>query len=80
MKNTSLAEPGSKNDVNIKGTLLKPNMVISGTECEEQASVEKVAKLTVQCLNENVPKDVSGIVFLSGGQSNEKATQNKKKQ
>ena len=60
--------------VNLSGILLKPNMVISGTECEEQASVEKVAKLTVQCLNENVPKDVSGVVFLSGGQSNEKAT------
>ena len=42
--------------VNLSGILLKPNIVISGTKCEEQASVEKVAKLTVQCLNENVPK------------------------
>ena len=49
-------------------------MVISGTKCEEQSSIEKVAKLTVQCLTEHVPKDVPGIVFLSGGQSNEKAT------
>ena len=49
-------------------------MVISGTKCQEQASIEKVAKLTVQCLTEHVPKDVPGIVFLSGGQSNEKAT------
>ena len=60
--------------VNLSGILLKPNMVISGTKCEEQASIEKVAKLTVQCLTEHVPKDVPGIVFLSGGQSNEKAT------
>ena len=60
--------------VDLSGILLKPNMVISGNECEEQASIEKVAKLTVQCLNDNVPKEVPGIVFLSGGQSNEKAT------
>ena len=60
--------------VNLSGILLKPNMVISGTNCKEQASVEKVSKLTMQCLNENVPTEVPGIVFLSGGQSNEKAT------
>ena len=61
-------------EVNLTGILLKPNMVVSGTKCEEQATVEKVAKLTVKCLNENVPKEVAGIVFLSGGQSNQKAT------
>ena len=60
--------------VDLSGILLKPNMVISGTNCKEQASVEKVSKLTMQCLNENVPTEVPGIVFLSGGQSNEKAT------
>ena len=60
--------------VSLSGILLKPNMVISGTNCKEQSSVEKVAKMTIQCLKENVPKEVPGIVFLSGGQSNEKAT------
>ena len=49
-------------------------MVISGTNCPEQASSETVAKMTVDCLLENVPKEVPGIVFLSGGQSNELAT------
>ena len=58
------------------GILLKPNMVISGTLNEAQAPVEKVADLTLKCLHECVPKDVPGIVFLSGGQSiNELATQ-----
>ena len=50
-------------------------MVISGTLNEAQAPVEKVADLTLKCLHECVPKDVPGIVFLSGGQSNELATQ-----
>jgi len=57
------------------GILLKPNMVISGTLNKNQAPVEKVADLTLKCLHECVPKDVPGIVFLSGGQSNELATQ-----
>ena len=56
------------------GILLKPNMIISGTLNETQASVEEVAELTLKCLHECVPKDVPGIVFLSGGQSNELAT------
>ena len=50
-------------------------MVISGTLNKYQASVEEVADLTLKCLHECVPKDVPGIVFLSGGQSNELATQ-----
>ena len=49
-------------------------MVISGTNCKEQSSVEKVAKMTVQCLKDNIPEEVPGIVFLSGGQSNKNAT------
>jgi len=60
--------------VNLSGILLKPNMVISGTNCKEQSSVEKVAKMTVQCLKDNIPEEVPGIVFLSGGQSNKNAT------
>jgi len=61
--------------VDMNGILLKPNMVISGKNSSEQASVEEVASQTIKCLKENVPNEVPGIVFLSGGQSNELATQ-----
>ena len=61
--------------VYLEGILLKPNMVISGTKNEKQASVSEVAEKTVECLKKNVPNDLPGIVFLSGGQSNELATQ-----
>ena len=61
-------------NVDIKGTILKPNMVISGTNCEEQAGVQEVAEKTVKCLLENVPEDLPGIAFLSGGQSDIDAT------
>ena len=57
------------------GILLKPNMVISGTLNQNQATVDTVADLTLKCLNNCVPKDVPGIVFLSGGQSNKLATE-----
>jgi len=58
----------------LEGTLLKPNMVLSGKECPQQASVEQVADMTVRCLERCVPAAVPGIVFLSGGQSAEEAT------
>jgi fructose-bisphosphate aldolase class I len=58
----------------LEGTLLKPNMVLSGKECPRQASVEQVAQMTVRCLARCVPAAVPGIVFLSGGQSAEEAT------
>ena len=60
--------------VHIPGALLKPNMIIAGNSCSEQISREKVAQMTVDCLTEQVPKDLPGIVFLSGGQSDEDAT------
>ena len=60
--------------VNIKGTLLKPSMVISGKDANEQASVEEVAEKTLKCLLANVPSDLPGITFLSGGQSDIDAT------
>ena len=50
-------------------------MVIAGKMSSEQASIDEVASETIKCLKENVPKEVPGIVFLSGGQSNELATQ-----
>ena len=61
-------------NVDIKGTILKPNMVISGSNCTEQAGVQEVAEKTVKCLLENVPEDLPGITFLSGGQSDIDAT------
>jgi len=62
-------------DVMLEGMLLKPNMVISGNDCAEQAGVEEVAARTVQCLLRSVPAAMPGVVFLSGGQSDEVATQ-----
>jgi fructose-bisphosphate aldolase, class I len=56
--------------------LLKPNMVISGNECSDQAGPEQVAKATIRCFRSVVPAAVPGIVFLSGGQSDEQATVN----
>ena len=61
-------------NVNLKGMVLKPNMIISALDCPDQADVEKVAELTVKCLKENVPSEVPGIAFLSGGQSSDIAT------
>ena len=60
--------------VNIKGTILKPNMVTSGSTASEQAGIEEVAKKTLDCLIANVPSDLPGITFLSGGQSDILAT------
>ncbi len=61
--------------VALEGTLLKPNMVLSGYDCPEQASVEEAARATLRCLRHNVPAAVPGIVFLSGGQTDEAATE-----
>lgn len=60
--------------VMLEGTILKPNMILSGTDCATQAGVEEVAERTVKCLKRNVPAAVPGIVFLSGGQSDLDAT------
>jgi fructose-bisphosphate aldolase class I len=54
--------------------ILKPNMVLSGTECPRQASVSEVAEATLRCFRNCVPAEMPGIVFLSGGQSDELAT------
>ena len=62
------------NHVYLGGIVLKPNMIISALDCPEQASVEKVADMTFKCLKENVPAEVPGIAFLSGGQSSDLAT------
>ena len=62
------------NEVNIKGTILKPNMVTSGSTAEKQAGVQEVAEKTVDCLLKNVPASLPGITFVSGGQSDIHAT------
>lgn len=59
----------------LEGTLLKPNMVLPGKECPHQAPVAEIAKATVRCLRRSVPSAVPGIVFLSGGQTPEEATE-----
>jgi fructose-bisphosphate aldolase, class I len=60
--------------VHLEGTLLKPNFVINGKDAPEQASVEDVARYTIECFKRSVPAAVPGIVMLSGGQSGEDAT------
>jgi len=60
--------------VRFDGMLLKPNMVLSGSDCPTQAGVAQVAEATLACLRDHVPASVPGIVFLSGGQSDQAAT------
>jgi fructose-bisphosphate aldolase class I len=62
--------------VDLEGTLLKPNMVISGKKCATQVPAERIAELTIDCFLRHVPAAVPGIVFLSGGQSEVEATEN----
>jgi fructose-bisphosphate aldolase class I len=61
--------------VEFEGMLLKPNMVLAGYDAPKQATVEEVAAATIRCLRHHVPPAVPGIVFLSGGQSDELATE-----
>jgi fructose-bisphosphate aldolase class I len=60
--------------VALDGIILKPNMVLSGKKCAQQASVQEVAERTIECFRNTVPAEVPGICFLSGGQSDELAT------
>ena len=62
--------------VDLTGIILKPNMILAGSESSEQISNEETAKLTIKCLKESVPSDVPGIAFLSGGQTEIQATEN----
>ncbi len=62
--------------VMLEGTILKPNMVISGKKAAKQASAAEIAEKTIRCFRRTVPAAVPGIVFLSGGQSDEQATAN----
>jgi fructose-bisphosphate aldolase, class I len=60
--------------VALEAMLLKPNMVIAGSECHEAPSVLDVATATLRCLSRHVPAAVPGIIFLSGGQDEHSAT------
>ena len=62
--------------VDLKGIILKPNMILSGNKSKNKISSEEVAKLTLECLKSSVPSEVPGIAFLSGGQSEIEATKN----
>jgi len=60
--------------VDFEGMLLKPNMVLPGYDAQEQASHEEIARMTITCFKRTVPAAVPGVVFLSGGQTDEDAT------
>ena len=62
--------------VDLKGIILKPNMILPGSKSEKKISNDEIAKLTLKCLIENVPSEVPGIAFLSGGQAEIEATKN----
>ena len=62
--------------VDLKGIILKPNMILAGNKSKNKISSEEVAKLTLECLENSVPSEVPGIAFLSGGQSEIEATEN----
>ena len=62
--------------VNLRGTILKPNMIIPGSLCSKKVSAEEIAKKTLDCLKKNVPNEVPGIAFLSGGQTEIEASKN----
>jgi fructose-bisphosphate aldolase class I len=62
--------------VDLKGIILKPNMILSGTKSKEKISNDEIAKLTLDCIKNSVPSEVPGIAFLSGGQSEIQATEN----
>ena len=65
-----------KNNVDLKGLILKPNMILPGNKSKNKISNEEIAKLTLKCLKESVPNEVPGIAFLSGGQTEMEATEN----
>ena len=66
----------NNNYVDLTGVILKPNMILPGKDSDKKISNEEIAKLTLKCLKESVPKEVPGIAFLSGGQTELEATEN----
>ncbi len=64
------------NKVDLKGTILKPNMILPGVDSKEKIETKKIAELTLKCLEESVPSEVPGVAFLSGGQTEKEAAEN----
>ena len=64
------------NKVELDGTILKPNMILPGSNSDENIDSLKIAEMTIECLKKSVPAEVPGIAFLSGGQSEKEATKN----
>ena len=64
------------NKVDLKATILKPNMILPGVDNKEKIECKKIAELTLKCLEESVPSEVPGIAFLSGGQTEKEAAKN----
>tara|TARA_Y100000591_G_scaffold325293_1_gene346037 strand:- start:78 stop:1094 length:1017 start_codon:yes stop_codon:yes gene_type:complete len=62
--------------VDLKGTVLKPNMIVPGSDCKKKSNTVEIAKKTLDCLKKNVPESVPGIAFLSGGQTEIEASRN----
>ena len=62
--------------IDLKGTILKPNMILPGADSDQKITSKEIAELTLKCLKESVPSEVFGIAFLSGGQSEIGATKN----
>ena len=62
--------------IDLTGIILKPNMILAGNKSQNKISNEEVASKTLECLKKSVPKEVPGIAFLSGGQSEVEATEN----
>jgi fructose-bisphosphate aldolase class I len=61
--------------VALEGCILKTSMILSGKDCKKQADLDEIAKMTIKGLKEGVPKNVAGVVFLSGGQGDQEATE-----
>jgi fructose-bisphosphate aldolase class I len=63
-------------DIDLTGIILKPNMILAGSNSGKKKLSKEIAKLTLKCLKETVPTDVPGVAFLSGGQTEIEATEN----
>jgi len=64
------------NKIQLNGIILKPNMILPGTNSSQKIDNKEIAEMTIKCLGESIPKEVPGIAFLSGGQSESEATKN----
>ena len=65
-----------KHKIDLSGTILKPNMILPGSNSDQKISSKDIAELTIKCLTSSVPEEIPGIAFLSGGQSDIEATNN----